>query len=70
MYEKPIEAIATVVEQRDSKLTYAELPNGKIILTHLAKGMELDLLTVEVGSQLRLEMTTYDFEKGRIIEVL
>ncbi len=70
MYEKPIECIAEVVEQRDERLTYVLLPNGKRILAHLAKGMTLDLLTVPVGAKLKLEMTPYDFEKGRIVEVV
>ena len=70
MYEKPIECTAVVVEQRDEKLTYVSLPNGKRILAHLAKDLELNLMTVEVGAALRLEMTPYDFEKGRIVEVV
>ncbi len=70
MYEKPIECIAEVVEQRDEKLTYVNLPNGKKILAHLAKGLALDLMSVPIGSKLKLEMTTYDFEKGRIVEVV
>ena len=70
MYEKPIECIAEVVEQRDERLTYVTLPNGKRILGHLAKEMTLDLLTVPVGAKLKLEMTPYDFEKGRIVEVV
>ena len=70
MYEKPIDCVAEVVEQRDEKLTYVSLPNGKKILAHLAKGSKLDLLTIPVGSKLRLEMTPYDFEKGRIVEVV
>jgi len=70
MYEKPIECIAEVVEQRDERLTYVSLPNGKRILAHLAKEMTLDLLTVPVGAKLKLEMTPYDFEKGRIVKVV
>jgi len=70
MYEKPIDCIAEVVEQRDEKLTFVNLPNGKRILAHLAKGLELDLMNVPVGTKLKLEMTPYDFEKGRIVEVL
>lgn len=70
MYEKPIECIAEVVEQRDENLTFVNLPNGKRILAHLAKDLQLDLMTVPVGSKLKLEMTPYDFEKGRIIEVV
>jgi len=70
MYEKPIECVAEVVEQRDEKLTFVNLPNGKKILAHLAKDLTLDLMTIPVGAKLKLEMTPYDFEKGRIVEVI
>ncbi len=70
MYEKPIEAIATLVEHRDVKLAYVTLPNGKRILVHREKGSELNLLDLPLQSKLRLEMTTFDFEKGRVVEVI
>ena len=70
MYEKPIECIAEVVELRDERLVYVTLPNSKRILAHLAKGFDLDLITLELGAKVKLEMTTFDFEKGRIVEVL
>lgn len=70
MYENPIEAIADLVEHRDERLCYVTLPNGKRILAHLAKDFSLDLTQVPLGSKLRLEMTTFDFEKGRIVEVI
>lgn len=69
MYEKPIAVQATVVEQRDSKLCYVTLPNGKRILAHRAKGLDLDLLEIAPGAVVHLEMTTFDFEKGRIVAV-
>ncbi len=70
MYEKPIECIAEVVELRDERLVYVTLPNSKRILAHLAKGSDLDLTMLELGAKVKLEMTTFDFEKGRIVEVL
>lgn len=69
MYENPIEAIAQVVELRDERLCYVTLPNGKRILAHLAKDFSADLTQVNLGSKVRLEMTTFDFEKGRIVEI-
>ena len=70
MYEKPIEVIASLIEHRDERLAYVNLPNGKRILAHLAKDFEYNLLEAKLGSKLRLEMTTFDFEKGRVVEVL
>ena len=70
MYEKPIEAIAEIKELRDSRLCYVNLPNGKTILAHLAKDLDVDLMELSIGAKLKLEMTTFDFEKGRIVEVV
>lgn len=68
MYEKPIEATALLVEHRDEKLCYVTLPNGKRILAHRAKDFHTDLSSLPLGTELKLEMTTFDFEKGRIVE--
>jgi len=70
MYEKPIEVIATLVEHRDERLAYVTLPNGKKILSHLGKEFTYNLMNANIGTKLRLEMTTFDFEKGRVVEVL
>jgi len=69
MYEKPIEVVASVCEHRSAELVYVNLPNGKKILAHLAKGFECDCMALELGQEVELEMTTYDFEKGRIVKV-
>lgn len=70
MYEKPIEAIATVEEQINDSIVQVALPNGKLIPAHKAKGLNLELSELKKGDQLRLEMTPFDFDKGRIVEVL
>lgn len=70
MYEKPIEAIAKIIEGRDAKLCYVTLPNGKRILAHRAKDFPVDLQEIPIGTEVKLEMTTFDFEKGRIVEVI
>jgi len=69
MYEKPIKAIGKVIKLRSEDLAYVSLPNGKEILAHRAKSFSHDLLTISIDAQVKLEMTTFDFEKGRIIEI-
>lgn len=69
MNEKPITVSAELVEHRDARLAFVTLPNGKRILAHLAKTLKIDLTSLEIGTKLTLEMTTFDFEKGRIINI-
>ena len=70
MNENPIKVVASLSKHRDANLVYATLPNGKEILTHLSKDLSLDLNSLPLGTSLTLEMTTFDFEKGRIVEAI
>ena len=70
MPTEPIVTTATVTEERDERTVYLALKNGKITLGHLAKaGLPLRPKLLP-GAKVQVEMTSFDFEKARIVEVL
>lgn len=44
-----------------------ELDNGRVILAHLAGKMRLHYIKILPGDRVKVEMTPYDLEIGRII---
>ena len=70
MPNEPILTTATVTEERDERTVYLALTNGKITLGHLAKA-DLPLRPqLTLGTKVEVEMTSFDFEKARIVAVL
>ena len=70
MPNEPILTTATVTEERDERTVYLALTNGKITLGHLAKaGLPLRP-QLTPGAKVKVEMTSFDFEKARIVAVL
>ncbi len=67
MKDAPIATQGKVISRRDERTFCVELKNGKQILGHTQ--MKLAHLRDEIseGDIVQLEMTTFDFEKGRII---
>ena len=58
-----------MIAERDERTVYLELKNGKPTLGHLAKsGLPLRPQLVP-GAQVTVEMTSFDFEKARIVAV-
>ena len=45
----------------------AELPNGKVIMAHLSKPLTDEKKVFEIGDEVVLELTAFDFDSGRII---
>lgn len=66
MKETPIPAEAVILERKGPHNFTAELPNGKIIMAHTPKRLDALSHTLESGDKVSLEMTPYDFDKGRI----
>lgn len=69
MHEAPIQATATVIQVLGPGLFELELPNGKRNTGHLSKklrGSEIELTT---GQKVTVELTPFDFDTARIIEV-
>lgn len=66
MKETPIAAQATIIERKGKHHFHAQLPNGKIIIAHTPKKLDALSHTLQAGDKVSLEMTPYDFDKGRI----
>lgn len=70
MKESPIRTEAEILSQRDDHTFFVKLPNGKEIIGHLPKKKEAIKSSITSGCTVILEMTPFDFEKGRISSVL
>lgn len=56
-----------IVEALPNAMFRVKLDNGKIILAHLAGKMRLNYIRILPGDKVRLEISLYDLERGRII---
>ncbi len=70
MPNEPIVTTATVTAERDHRTVMLTLPNGKITLGHLARTHLPLRPQLTAGTEVTVEMTPFDFEKARIVEVI
>ena len=71
MKDAPIVTEGKVINRRDDEHTFiVELKNGKQIIGHTQLKHAHMRDTIVDGDVVRLEMTTFDFEKGRITEII
>lgn len=68
MKDAPIVTQGTVLSRRDERTFWVELKNGKRILGHTPKALADIRDEIKDGYTVTLEMTPFDFEKGRIME--
>ena len=66
MKEAPIKATATIIERKGDFNFTAKLPNGKIVMAHTPKKLNELSKVLESGDKVVLDMTPFDFDKGRI----
>lgn len=66
MRDAPIITHGTIIARRDERTFRVELKNGKIILGHVAKKLADQAAEMREQDTVTLEMTPFDFEKGRI----
>ena len=67
MPTEPITCRANITAILDDRVLRCTLPNGKEILGHLAKNLEGKMPASPENHSVKLEMTPYDFEKGRVV---
>ncbi len=69
MFDPPITTTATVIDSPKENIYRASLPNGKVIIGHVPKA--LIALHEQIGpdTRVRVELTPYDFSKGRIVSI-
>lgn len=44
-----------------------ELPNGHLVLAHISGKLRKNFIKITVGDMVKMEMNSYDFDKGRIV---
>jgi translation initiation factor IF-1 len=67
MPDATIHTLGRVLENPCPVLYRVSLPNGKIILAHLSKGLTEENAIFSIGEQVLLELTPYDFDTARIL---
>jgi len=67
MKDAPIITEGIVINRRDDRTYSVELKNGKRILGHTPKALADERDNIVDGCTVTLEMTPFDFEKGRIV---
>ena len=70
MKDSPIVTEGTVLNRRDERTFCVELKNGKQIIGHTQMKMAYLRDEIQDGDKVSLEMTTFDFEKGRITAII
>lgn len=56
-----------VKESLPNTLFRVELEDGKLVLCHLSGKLRMNFIKILPGDRVKVEMTPYDPEKGRII---
>lgn len=64
--EDVIEFNGEVIEVLPNTTFRVKLENGHVILAHISGRMKKNRIRVLTGDKVTVEMTTYDFTKGRI----
>lgn len=61
-----IEATGTVLEPLPNAMFRVELENGHVILAHISGKMRMHYIKILPGDKVKVELTPYDLDKGRI----
>ena|SRR5687767_8630366 len=64
--EQAIEAEGTIVESLPNVMFRIELDNGHLVLGHISGRMRKNYIRIMPGDRVRVELSPYDLEKGRI----
>ena len=61
-----IEVMGTVVEAQPNAMFIVELENGHQIQAHISGKIRMNFIRIMPGDKVRVELSPYDLEKGRI----
>ncbi|MBA4394644.1 MAG: translation initiation factor IF-1 [Desulfobacca sp.] len=64
--EEAIEVEGTVVETLPNAMFRVTLDNGHRILAHISGKMRLHFIKILPGDRVKVELSPYDFNRGRI----
>ena len=62
-----IEVDGKIVEALPNATFRVELPNGHVILCHIAGKMRMHYIRILPGDKVGVEMSPYDLTRGRVI---
>jgi translation initiation factor IF-1 len=62
-----IEVEGTVVESMPNAVFKVELDNGHVVIAHISGKLRMHYIKILPGDKVKLELSTYDLSKGRII---
>lgn len=65
--EEAIEVEATVDEQLPNAMFRVELENGHRVLAHVSGKMRKHFIRILPGDKVRVELSPYDLNRGRIV---
>jgi translation initiation factor IF-1 len=65
--QKSIEQDGTISEALSNAMFRVQLENGHEVLAHISGKMRMHYIRILPGDRVRLEMSTYDLTKGRIV---
>ncbi|MCL5003773.1 MAG: translation initiation factor IF-1 [Patescibacteria group bacterium] len=57
----------TVLETLPNTLFKVEAPDGRVVLAHISGRMRRNYVRILVGDKVKVEMTPYDKERGRVV---
>ena len=66
-HQGSVELEGIVKESLPNTLFRVEMENGSLVLCHLSGKMRMNFIKILPGDRVRVEMTPYDKEKGRIV---
>ena len=64
--EDAIELEGKVVEVLPNAMFKVELPNGKVILSHISGKLRMNYIKILQGDNVKVEISPYDLTRGRI----
>lgn len=67
MHQGTMEIEGEVIENLPNTLFKVKLDDGKVLLCHLSGKMRINYIRILPGDRVKVEVTPYDKEKGRII---
>lgn len=65
--EEPIEVEGKVMEALPNTMFRVELDNGHKLLAHISGKMRMNFIRILPGDRVKLELSPYDLNKGRIV---
>jgi translation initiation factor IF-1 len=65
--EEPIEVEGTIVEPLPNAMFRVKLENGHVVLGHISGKMRMHYIRILPGDKVKLELSPYDLNRGRIV---